>query len=90
MEYIGELQHRLVSLLVQICSSYVLVIKVSNMVEFLLDGINKIFPIRFYILYFVLIFGMSITVIVLSIFDTEEGLKESEGDIFVVGNFFNR
>jgi hypothetical protein len=44
MEDVGVLRHHLVSLLVWSCPSHVLVIIVSNIVVFLLEGINKSCP----------------------------------------------
>jgi hypothetical protein len=90
MEYVGVLQHRLVSFLTQSFSSHVLVIIVSNMVEFLLEGINKGRPSGSCPKFHKLIFIISLTVTFPPTFDMGKGFKESEGDLFGVEKVLNR
>jgi hypothetical protein len=90
MEYISVLHHYMVSLLESFYPYHVLVVIVSNRVEFLLEGIKKIHPSEFYPKCCRLIYDMSILVIVPPIFDMGKGLKECEGDHLVVEKYFNR
>ena len=87
IEYIGILQHHLVSFLAQCCPLGVFVIIVFDRVEFLFEGIDKRFPSVLCIDYFRFIPRMPIIVSVPLVFDTGEGLKEREGDLFTMEIF---
>jgi hypothetical protein len=84
MEDIGVLLHCLISLLAQSCPSHELVIAVSNMVEFLLEGIDKRHPSGLYPKFRRFNSHMSLLVTIPPIFVTGKGLKECGGDLFVL------
>ena len=90
MEYISILRHHLVSFLAQCRPLGVLVIIVSDMVEFLFGDIEKICPSGFCFEYIRVILFMPLIVPIPPIFDMGEGLKEREGDLFAVEIFLNR
>jgi hypothetical protein len=90
MEDIGVLQTHLVSLMMQSCPSHVLVIIVPNMVEFILEGINKILPTGFCTKCGRFISIVSLSVTFPPIFDMGKGLKECKSDIFDVQIILNR
>jgi hypothetical protein len=89
MEDVSVLVHHLVSFLTLSHPSCVLVIIVYDMVEILLEGINKGSPSWFYPEFHILIFVMFLAVKFPPIFGMGEGFKESEGDILDVINFLN-
>jgi hypothetical protein len=89
MEDVGVFRHRLASLMTHNCPSHVLVIIVSNMVVFLLEGINKICPSGFWPKNCRLILGMLLTESLPPISDMGKGLKEHEGDFFTVGKLLD-
>jgi len=90
MEYVSVLWQHLVSFLTQSCPSRVLVIIVSDRVEIILEGNNKGHPSGCYPEFNNLIFVMSLPVTFQPIFDTWEGFKEIEGDLFSVDFFWNK
>jgi len=70
--------------------SRALVIIVFDRVELLIEGIKKGHPSGSCPEFHILILVMSLLVTFPPIFDTGEGFKDNEGDIFNVRNFLNR
>ena len=79
----------MVSFLAQCHPSGVLVIIVFDMVEFLLDDIEKTHLSVFCPVYFRLIFDMPLAVIIPPIFDMGEELNDCNGGIFSIGKIEN-
>jgi hypothetical protein len=90
MEDVGVLQHHLVYFLMQSHTSCVLVIIVSNRVEFLLEGINKGHPSGSCLECHRCVFVMYFIVKIPPIFDMGNGFNKRESDIFGVGKTLNR
>jgi hypothetical protein len=82
MKYVGVLRHRLVSLLPQSRPYRVLVIIFFDMVELLLEGINKGFPSGFSLETHRFIHGVPLPVTFPHNSNMGKGFKECEGDIF--------
>jgi hypothetical protein len=90
MEDIGVLWHCPVSLLRQSCASHVLVIIVSNMVEFLLEDITKSCPNGLYPKCCRLISVMALLLTFPPTFDMGKGLKSANVIFFYVQQILNR
>ena len=90
MEYNGAIQHCLIYFLSQSCPSHVFIIIIFDVVEFLLDDIDKSLPSGLCPKYFVFIPYMPLIVPNPPKFDMENGFKERRGDIFTIRNFFSR
>ena len=90
MEGIGELCNYLAPLLFQCGPSHVLVIITSNRVMLFLEGINKSCPSGSWPKNYIHILDMFLTISISPISDTGKGLKEHEGDLFIVGKIVDR
>jgi hypothetical protein len=87
MENVGVLWHPLISLLMQSRPSHVLIIILSNKVEFLLEGIKKGHPSGSFYECYICVWYLPVTFP--SIFDMGNGFKERKGDLFNVNFFLN-